>query len=716
MKRKKPLVRYGIALVTVVFTLSFLADCASASFNSGSGSGGGGGGGGCGGHDGFYPSEGCDKTWIYMKKKTGLKNTSSWGILGAAYYPGGGPDWGKPDYKLDNLASYLNGKCSDTNGYFIYAIGSEKGRASDSSAKWAAYKRVGSPSGGKSFDPGTYDNKKEYTLSSNTRYTGSSTKAAFMRAARENGKSQKWADDNWGGTAWFCFSSTGPANWDITPSVTIDKTAVAPGETITWQHIISASITGDPDGVAYGYRAKNAGADMPSAWSSNLSRGQSEVPRASSYTVPPGTPTGTLVCRNTVVKPSSDTNDGESKSPDACATVQPPAGGNYELVPHVNTPNDAARQGETVTFTPSVTKDDSNNSNNTSWKFCRVIVAPGVSAPAAGTVCNNPGATVVESKDNYVFEGGGPFAIGDPAHYIYTVPAGTLYGSQICYALLVDSSTQEAGHPAESVKCVIIAKTPRLQVWGNDTRVGSSPQGMNDNNMSIISTSTGSWGEYGVMAPGTISGLGSGSIANGALLSFANTPALGGYTQATSIEGLGAIPNVQAYLEKAGNAEYRVKTGISLIAAPATIGGYVANAVYTSEGTVTIDGDVINPSKGDSLSQMVIIADNINILPNVKQVDAWLIATNTINTCYLNGDTPKIGNCGDNTNASTLHINGPVMAKSLILNRTGGLDTDDNSASEVINLRGDAYIWMHKLSTETGSIRTVYTRELAPRY
>lgn len=393
-----------------------------------------------------------------------------------------------------------------------------------------------------------------------------------------------------------------------------------------------------------------------------------------------------------------------------------PIVGAYVLAPHVNSPVNAVRQGEMVTFTPSVTKDNSNDSNNTSWKFCRVLVAPGVAAPAAGSVCSNPDATVVESKDNEVFRGSGPFTIGNPANYVYTVPASTLYGSQICYALLVNSSTQEAGHPAESVKCVIIAKSPHLQVWGNDVRVGSSFLGWDDNDVSLMNASNGSWGEYGVIASGTISGLGSGSVANGTLLTFANKPTLGGFTQATSIEGLGAIPNVKKYLEKAGNAEYRGKTGIILADAPALIGSYAANTVYTTSGTVTISGDIINSSKGNNLSQMVIIADNINILPTVKQVDAWLIANDTINTCWVDGDVPKIGNCGDNTNASTLRINGPIMAGSLLLNRTGGSDTDDNSAAEIINLRGDAYIWMRKLSTETGSIRTVYTRELAPRY
>ena len=277
--------------------------------------------------------------------------------------------------------------------------------------------------------------------------------------------------------------------------------------------------------------------------------------------------------------------------------------------------------------------------------------------------------------------------------------------------------------PAESVKCVLVAKSPGVQVWGNDVRVGSAFSGTGANTLSNL-TGNGSWGEYSVIAPGTITKFGSASDATGQQLTFANTPSSGSFTSLANSAGLGTIPDVKTYLEKAGNAEYAAKTGIHLekTTGDVTISGYTANKVViatnpSGTATVTITGDIINSSTGNTLSQMVIIASKINILPTVRQVDAWLIATDTLNTCYLTPpDTPKLGNCGTDSDASTLHINGPIMAKSLVLNRTGGADTGSAPAAEIINLRGDAYIWMHTLSSETGTIRTVYSRELAPRY
>jgi hypothetical protein len=387
------------------------------------------------------------------------------------------------------------------------------------------------------------------------------------------------------------------------------------------------------------------------------------------------------------------------------------------LSPHVNPTATTVVRGDTVTFKSDVTKNVNYYSNPTAWKLCRVTVAPNAAAPTAIDACNNP-ANVVDSASGYTFTWGtGPFAVGSDAAKNYTVPTGIATGSQICYALVVDSSTQNAGNPAGAIKCVLVAKAPSVQVWGNDVRVGSAFSG-GTNKLSLISSNQGSWGEYSVVAPGTITKFGSGSTQAGMQLTFANKPTIGGFTKASSIASLGTIPNVRAYLEKAGNAEYRDKTGIQLESAPGdtTISSYTPNKVYTVAGTVTIDADIVNDSKGGNLSQMVIIANTIRIMPNVKQVDAWLIAADAVHTCYLAGDTPKVGNCGTDAEDSVLRINGPVMAKSLVLNRTGGVDSDDGSPAEIINLRGDAYLWMNHLSGTTGTLRTVYSRELAPRY
>lgn len=291
------------------------------------------------------------------------------------------------------------------------------------------------------------------------------------------------------------------------------------------------------------------------------------------------------------------------------------------------------------------------------------------------------------------------------------------YGDKVCSFLAISPYQTDAPRAwrVSATKCITITKTPRLQVWGGDARVGSKFVGGGTNVVSLIGANRGSWGEYGVLAAGAVAGFGSGALWSGGSLTFANTPTptQGSFTTLASIAGLGTIPDVKTYLEKAGDGENHTKTGVTVLPAPATIDGYTGNRVYTTSGTVTITGNIINDSTGSSLSQMVIIANNILIQPGVRQIDAWLIATGTlgaINTCSAAGN-PTADNCG-----TQLVINGPVMAKQLLLRRTGGDDANQNSPAETVNLRGDAYIWVHKLSELTGTVRTVYTRELAPRY
>ena len=118
----------------------------------------------------------------------------------------------------------------------------------------------------------------------------------------------------------------------------------------------------------------------------------------------------------------------------------------------------------------------------------------------------------------------------------------------------------------------------------------------------------------------------------------------------------------------------------------------------------------------------MIIAKNILIADNVSNVDAWLIATGSgtdgrINTCGAGGvneSTPL----NANVCASELTVNGPVMAKHLIMRRTAGAGTGTTAGdpAEVFNLRADAYIWSTSYAPGTGRLPTVETTELPARF
>jgi len=135
-------------------------------------------------------------------------------------------------------------------------------------------------------------------------------------------------------------------------------------------------------------------------------------------------------------------------------------------------------------------------------------------------------------------------------------------------------------------------------------------------------------------------------------------------------------------------------------------------------GDITIAGNLTYTTdpltSGDQIPQLVLIAGNINIQDNVTQVDGWLSAEGTLNTC---SNVPRASITINNCN-NLLTINGPVMAKEAQLWRTAGsLDAANSGApAEVFNLRPDAYLWGLSRSAQSGRLETVYSRELPPRF
>ena len=121
----------------------------------------------------------------------------------------------------------------------------------------------------------------------------------------------------------------------------------------------------------------------------------------------------------------------------------------------------------------------------------------------------------------------------------------------------------------------------------------------------------------------------------------------------------------------------------------------------------------------------------------MTRIDAWIIATGTINTCKEFVDKSTSADASGKKNGictNQIIFNGPVMASSLILNRSFGSDPDtatgigvaptnrsiDSSReapAEIFNLRADTYLWAYAQSSRYDSSFTEsYSRELAPRY
>lgn len=149
-------------------------------------------------------------------------------------------------------------------------------------------------------------------------------------------------------------------------------------------------------------------------------------------------------------------------------------------------------------------------------------------------------------------------------------------------------------------------------------------------------------------------------------------------------------------------------------------------------GTLTISGNVklanTNGSTIYEMPQVVIYVDgNVKIAPSVTRLDAWIIANGNINTCdgwaEKTTETQSVYRNQNTTCDNQLQINGPVVAKSVTLNRTYGADplvysgTGRYTSSEVFNLSALSYLWSFAQAGRYDSSYTdVYSRELAPRY
>lgn len=339
-------------------------------------------------------------------------------------------------------------------------------------------------------------------------------------------------------------------------------------------------------------------------------------------------------------------------------------------------------------------------------------------------------------------------------------------GTKVCYVLSINKPT-EKDTPRDRFSravCVVIGKRPTVHVYGGDLSVGkrfaSDTEPVNPVAAKVHAGVTiksdpvnrvfGSWVEYGIFAPGPVIGIASASGLEGGFpattgelqgfwskLTFANTTgAYGAFTDAWTIPDTpgallasgGAATQVtedtRAFNGTVASGVYEKQTGnLTLTAGVLDRNSQVV--VHVPNGTVTIDGNLgYNDGPYNSIKEiprLVIIARAINIKASVTQVDAWLIARNSttstgggvINTCSDGPTSLSITDCDD-----TLRINGPVMARHLLLKRTAGSGSGDASSepAEIINLRADAYLSSLANRGNVTLPMTTSTVELPPRF
>lgn len=310
-------------------------------------------------------------------------------------------------------------------------------------------------------------------------------------------------------------------------------------------------------------------------------------------------------------------------------------------------------------------------------------------------------------------------------------------GSRICVSWNL-RSTPTTGitivEPRLLTQCFTITRMPSyVHIWGNDLRVGSAFAGgspnLNSNVAGFVTPEGASWVEYAVTAPGdpaapssvtnfaSQSGAANGSSdpqASWSKLTFANRSSFGNFTP--QLATLGSIPNVRAAVQTARDGGVPINTNVTgnfAVSSIPNVNNFTGSRSITATGTITIDQN-IEYSNGPyanagQIPQLVLIGTDINIAPNVTRIDAWLVASGTVNTCSTSDTRASVCN-------QQLRVNGPIMASQLNLRRTYRSPTQPDQVAETINLRGDAYIWANRVSRGSGTWRTVHTTELPPRY
>jgi hypothetical protein len=445
-----------------------------------------------------------------------------------------------------------------------------------------------------------------------------------------------------------------------------------------------------------------------------------------------------------------------------------PAPQNYTLTPQVNaiTPTEI-ESGAKMTVTSSVNNVGDVASSPTQWEITQITVKPGKKAPhedegptASGQApCQGNGGapvgnyfTSADATCRNAGKGSGAFSLGSPAQNLKPSVSGwdigdVPVGTRICFALSIQPrSNTDAQWGHSKPICTVVGKKPKVQIWGGDVNVrGNIDTSTSTKDVGGTQQTFGSWVEYGAFSVGTNSRFASGSGLNGqtdnsqtawSKLTFANKDDTGAdsFGQYTTGPGFPAVPNIASFFNSLSNKQ-SAGAGGDISGLGYTNGGPVVvntatdltigtsnippkrSIIIIASGTVTIDGNITYANgpftSTQDIPQVVIIAKNILIRDSVGHVDAWLVASDIVNTCYNLVGNPTSNKCG-----APLEVNGPVATGRLLLNRTAGSDTGPASGdpAERFNLRADAFLWANLQARGGSKAQTVYTTELPPRF
>ena len=421
----------------------------------------------------------------------------------------------------------------------------------------------------------------------------------------------------------------------------------------------------------------------------------------------------------------------------------------YELHPHVSVNASSYVYYPNVQVTGSITENPSGPiPEGHPWEIY-VVRFPGepstrnlTDAPVSG---GNP-CTVGVLPANATGCGKISPALSYTAQSSYTTPytggGPDPVGTRLCFFTRVQNPTHLIPDDDQWVysdlDCAVSAKKPRAQFLGGDLRVAGNATSSYFN---VQNNNYGSWAEYGMFVSGvnsmvaTGNGLRSGNpdstVNTWNRLTFANTPSYGGYTPLPDASS--AYAYFSSLTRQNGNSLNAATipngvydmTGVSVGATlkrlkDARGGGTVLIANGNFRVTKVMADDTLamnqNLTSTRDITQLVIVANNILIDPDVSAINAWLVTPTggSINTCY--GPDPLTSNVCN----TPLTVNGPIFTSRLMLRRTAGANPPGaaqlSEPAERFNLRPDAQLWAYTYANKADYAQTDYIQELPPRY
>ena len=153
-----------------------------------------------------------------------------------------------------------------------------------------------------------------------------------------------------------------------------------------------------------------------------------------------------------------------------------------------------------------------------------------------------------------------------------------------------------------------------------------------------------------------------------------------------------------------------------------------------SDKTIYINDNLAYEGKYNDYSELpklIIYGKNVVIDCRVTRIEALIVADERVVTCNnYEGDINNLSdtdlknnvtaNINQSPNANQLKVNGAIIAKTLIANRTYGAATGANSIipAEIINFDPSLYMWGglgNDDDNDNGDLEVTLTKELAPR-